>query len=72
MIKQCMLKAFLLSLVILIPAILLMGYRVFFTQKGKFPGLHVDSNAALREKGIHCVQTQDKEARKQKTNQIKA
>jgi hypothetical protein len=59
-----MLKLFLLILVILLPAILLMGYKVFFTKEGKFPPTHVDTNPEMRKRGIKCVHTQDREARK--------
>lgn len=65
-----MLKLFLAILVILLPAILLMGHRIFFTKKGKFPPIHVDTNAALRKRGIRCVQTQDREARKPNAHKI--
>jgi hypothetical protein len=59
-----MFKVFLLILVILLPAILLMGYKVFFTKEGKFPSTHVDTNPEMRKRGIKCVRTQDREARK--------
>lgn len=59
-----MIKVFLLILVILLPAILLMGYRVFFTKKGKFPPIHVDTNPEMRKRGIRCVNSQDREAQK--------
>jgi hypothetical protein len=59
-----MLKVFLLILVILLPAILLMGYRVFFTKEGKFPPTHVDSNPEMRKRGIKCVRSQDREAQR--------
>ena len=59
-----MIKTFLLILVILLPAILLMGYRVFFTKKGKFPSIHVDSNEEMRKRGIKCVRSQDREAQR--------
>ncbi|GAE83473.1 hypothetical protein JCM10512_1751 [Bacteroides reticulotermitis JCM 10512] len=39
-----------------------MGVKVFFTKDGKFPNGHVGSNKALREKGIGCTQSQDREA----------
>ena len=32
--------------------------------KGKFPSLHVSANKELRKRGIGCVQSQDREARK--------
>lgn len=59
-----MFKVFLLIIVILLPAILLMGYRVFFTKKGKFPPIHVDTNPEMRKRGIRCVNSQDREAQK--------
>lgn len=59
-----MLKLFLLILVILLPAILLMGYKVFFTKEGKFPPTHVDTNLEMRKRGIKCVRSQDREAQK--------
>ncbi|MBO8446317.1 MAG: hypothetical protein IAC32_01025 [Bacteroidetes bacterium] len=65
-----MLKIFLAILVILLPAVLLMGHRIFFTKKGKFPPIHVDTNPALRKRGIRCVQTQDREARKPNPHKI--
>ena len=41
-----------------------MGYRVFFSKKGKFPSIHVDSNPEMRKRGIKCVRSQDLEAQK--------
>ncbi len=32
--------------------------------KGKFPSLHVSGNKEMRKRGIGCVQSQDREARK--------
>jgi hypothetical protein len=61
-----MLKLFFIILLILLPAILLMGYRVFFTKNGKFPHTHVEGNPGLRKKGIGCVKSQDKAERKRK------
>jgi len=45
-------------------AVLLMGFKVFFTKKGKFPNSHIEGNKALREKGITCVRSQDRAERK--------
>ena len=44
--------------------ILLLGVKVFFVKGGKFPNTHVSGNAALRRKGIGCVQSQDREAQR--------
>jgi hypothetical protein len=56
-----MLKILALGIVILFIAILLMGVRVFFTKKGKFPSLHIGDSKAMQEKGIHCATSQDAE-----------
>ena len=32
--------------------------------KGRFPSLHVSGNKEMRKRGIGCVQSQDREARK--------
>jgi hypothetical protein len=45
-------------------AVLLMGFKVFFTKDGKFPNTHVEGNKALRDKGITCVRSWDRAARK--------
>jgi hypothetical protein len=49
----------LLTIGIVAVAIALLGVRIFFTKKGKFPNLHVGGNKAMAERGIYCVQTQD-------------
>ncbi|MDD3405357.1 MAG: hypothetical protein EOM76_01985 [Sphingobacteriia bacterium] len=56
------------TFVIVLLAVLLLGIRVFFTKKGKFPNIHIGQNKAMRKKGIGCVTSQDKEAREQKVN----
>jgi hypothetical protein len=38
--------------------------------KGKFPSLHVSANKEMRKRGIGCVQSQDREARKVNKNAI--
>lgn len=58
-----MLKIFLITLLITAIAIILLGVKVFFFKNGRFPNTHVSGNKYLREKGIYCVQTQDRMAR---------
>ena len=55
-----MLAAFLISAVLLVAGVLLMGFKVFFSEKGKFPSTHISDSEALRSKGIHCATTQDR------------
>jgi len=44
-------------------AVLLLGIRVLFFKNGKFPSPHIGDNEALSQQGIHCAQTQDRQAR---------
>ncbi|MBQ5524295.1 MAG: hypothetical protein IIT93_02120 [Paludibacteraceae bacterium] len=59
-----MLKLFLICIALILVAVLLMGFKVFFTKDGKFSNTHVEGNKALRDKGITCVRSQDRAARK--------
>ena len=43
-------------------SVLLLGVKVFFVKNGRFPNGHVSGNRAMRERGIGCVQSQDREA----------
>lgn len=52
------------ALVLLLIAVVLLGIRVFFVKDGKFPNTHIGSNKAMREKGIACATSQDREAQK--------
>lgn len=56
-------KIIVLTLAVVLICVALMGVRVFFTKKGKFPNTHVGGNPALKKKGIHCAKTQDWEER---------
>ena len=38
--------------------------------KGKFPSMHVSGNKEMQKKGIGCVQSQDREARKKNKHAI--
>lgn len=58
-----MINTILLSLAIVALAMILLGIKVFFTKNGEFPNTHIEGNKALREKGIHCIKTQDRQAR---------
>lgn len=54
----------LITLIIVAVSILLLGVKVFFVKNGRFPNSHVSGSKAMRERGIGCVQSQDREARK--------
>lgn len=59
-----MLETILITLLIVAICIVLLGLKVFFVKGGKFPNGHVSGNKAMREKGISCVQSQDREAQR--------
>ena len=61
-----MLKTILLSLVvplvILLIAVLAMAFRPLFVKGGRFPNIHIGGNKALKQRGITCATSQDREA----------
>ncbi len=57
-----MIKTLLLGIAILFIAIMLMGIKVFFTKKGEFPNTHIGGSKAMRDRGISCATSQDREA----------
>lgn len=56
-----MLQTLLFSVLIIAFCILLLSIKLFF--KKAFVNSHVSSNKAMQNRGISCVQAQDKEAR---------
>jgi hypothetical protein len=60
-----------MSLLILLIAILAMAFRPLFLKK-RFPNIHIGGNKALKDRGITCATSQDREAQNQnKTKQYK-
>lgn len=57
-----MLDTVLITLLIVAICVLLLGLKIFFVKGGKFPNGHVSGNKAMRDRGIGCVQSQDREA----------
>ncbi|MBR5715911.1 MAG: hypothetical protein IKX59_04940 [Bacteroidales bacterium] len=56
-------QTILISIGILLISFVFLAIKVLFVKNGTFPKTHVSQSKALREKGIHCVQTQDFEER---------
>jgi hypothetical protein len=52
------------SLVILLIAVIAMAFRPLFLKK-RFPNIHIGGNKALKERGISCATSQDREAQNQ-------
>ena len=58
-----MIQTLLLSVLIIAIAIALFLVKVLVKKGGEFTTQHIHDNEALRQKGIHCVMDQDREAR---------
>lgn len=67
--KKMYMKIFIITLFIVAICIALLSVRLFFGRG--FVKTHVDQSKAMRQRGIHCVQTQDAEARLANKKQIK-
>ena len=50
-----LLALLLITLAVVAIAVLLLGVRVFFVRKGKFPNTHIEGNKALEKQGIRCA-----------------
>ena len=61
-----MLYTLIISVVLLLFAVFILGFRVFFFSDKKFPSRHIGQNKYLKEKGITCAVSQHREAQKTK------
>ena len=59
-----MFKTILITLLIVAISMVFLSVKVILKKNGRFPNTHVSGNKAMRERGIGCVQSQDREARK--------
>ena len=56
-----MVQPIIISIIGLGIAIMLMGVRVFFTKKGPFLNTHVSGNQAMKDRGITCASSQERD-----------
>lgn len=49
-------KIFLLTVALVGIAVMLLGVKIFFTNKGKFPHTHIHGNKEMQKRGINCAQ----------------
>jgi len=61
----------LLSILIVGLAVIGLCVRIILKKNGRFSSQHIGGNKAMRERGIHCVNTQDYEMRHQQKINIK-
>ncbi len=59
-----MLETLLLTLLIIAISFALLAVTIIIKKNGKFPNTHVGGNKYMRERGIKCVQSQDRDARR--------
>ena len=65
-----MLKTILATISIIAACVALLCVKILFKKNGCFPNTHVSGSKAMRERGIGCVQSQDREQREIKPNAI--
>lgn len=65
--RTYMIKIFLAILALVGIAVILLSVRVIFRKNGRFVNSHVGASKAMKDRGIYCVQTQDKMEREKET-----
>ena len=58
-----MIQTLLISVLIIAICIELFCVKLIFKKNGRFPSMHIHDSEAMKERGIHCVMDQDREAR---------
>lgn len=53
-----------ISVVLVLLAMAFLAARVLLKKNGRFRSMHISDSKAMRERGIHCVMSQDREARR--------
>lgn len=66
-----MLKLFLICVVIIAFCFIFLAIGIILKKNGRFPNMHVGNSKAMRERGIGCNQSQDREARRDNPHRIK-
>ena len=66
-----MFKTLLFTLIIIAICVALLAIKVIIKKNGRFPNTHVGRNKAMRKRGIKCVQSQDRDARKENHMAVK-
>lgn len=59
-----MIETLLITVLIIAICITLLCVKVIFKTNGKFSSQHIHDSKAMKDRGIHCVMDQDREARK--------
>lgn len=54
-----------LCIAFVLAAVLLLSVRVILKKNGRFSSQHISQSKLMRERGIHCAVSQDREAKQQ-------
>ena len=65
-----MLQLLIVTILIVLVAVLLLGFKIFFLKGGRFPNIHIGGSKPMKERGIGCATSQDREAQHEK-NKVK-
>ncbi len=65
-----MIQTILIIAGLLLAAFGLLAVRVIVKKNGRMHSMHISDSKAMRERGIGCVQSQDREARRMKAGRI--
>ncbi len=57
-----MFYAFIISVVLLLVGVLILGLKIFFVKGGEFPNIHIGGSKELKDRGVSCATTQDRDA----------
>lgn len=68
--KMMLMKKIILVIVLIAFAFILLCVRVIFKKNGQFGSQHISQNKRMRQDGIHCATSQDREIRTQHTKKM--
>lgn len=63
-------RAVWIVIALVLASVALLSVRILLKPGGRFKSMHISDSKAMRERGIGCVQSQDREARRAKLTQI--
>ncbi|MBQ2808281.1 MAG: hypothetical protein IKJ61_03340 [Bacteroidaceae bacterium] len=66
-----MFKTILFALLIIAISFVLLAITIIIKKNGRFPNIHIGGNKNMRQRGIKCAQSQDRDARKENPMRVK-
>ena len=68
--KTTMIKHIIIVILAIALSILLLSVRIILKKNAKFGSEHISENKRMRQDGIHCATSQDRQARRAKQTKI--